>query len=61
MCTLSSSYRSALDTNYGYYYANNHDSIQIVSTELYKNWWFEGNFEQYKFPRPDYFGLSLME
>lgn len=37
------------------------DSIQIITKELYKNWWFTGNFNQYKLPRPDYFGIGLAE
>jgi hypothetical protein len=37
------------------------DSIQIITKELYKNWWFKGNFNQYKLPRPDYFGIGLAE
>jgi hypothetical protein len=37
------------------------DSIQIITKELYKNWWCTGQFNQYKLPRPDYFGISLSE
>jgi hypothetical protein len=37
------------------------DSIQIITKELYKNWWCTGQFNQYKLPRPDYFGLGLPE
>lgn len=37
------------------------DSIQIITKELYKNWWFVGEFNEYKLPRPDYFGISLSE
>lgn len=40
---------------------NSFDSIQIITKELYKNWWFTGNFNQYKLPRPDYFGIGLAE
>ena len=37
------------------------DSIQIITKELYKNWWFTGNFNNVKLPRPDYFGIGLAE
>lgn len=37
------------------------DSIQIITKELYQNWWLTGNFNQYKLPRPDYFGIGLAE
>lgn len=37
------------------------DSIQIITKELYFNWWLTGNFKQYKLPRPDYFGIGLAE
>lgn len=37
------------------------DSIQIITKELYKNWWFTGNFNDVKLPRPDYFGIGLAE
>lgn len=37
------------------------DSIQIITKEVYKHWWFTGSFNNYKFPRPDYFGLSINE
>lgn len=40
---------------------NSFDSIQIITKELYKNWWLTGNFNQYKLPRPDYFGIGLAE
>ncbi len=37
------------------------DSIQIITKELYKEWWCTGNFNQYKLPRPDFFGIGLAE
>jgi hypothetical protein len=36
-------------------------SIQIITKELYHQWWFEGEFNHIKLPRPDYFGISLPE
>jgi len=37
------------------------DSIQIITKELYHRWWFEGDFNTIKLPRPDYFGIGLAE
>jgi hypothetical protein len=37
------------------------DSIQIITKNLYHNWWFEGEFNHVKLPRPDFFGISLAE
>ncbi len=37
------------------------DSIQIITKELYRRWWFEGEFNNIKLPRPDYFGIGLAE
>jgi hypothetical protein len=39
----------------------NFDSIQIITKELYHQWWFEGEFNHIKLPRPDYFGIGLAE
>ncbi len=39
----------------------NFDSIQIITKELYRRWWFEGEFNHIKLPRPDYFGIGLAE
>jgi hypothetical protein len=39
----------------------NFDSIQIITKELYYKWWFEGEFNHIKLPRPDYFGIGLAE
>jgi hypothetical protein len=41
--------------------AENVDSIQIITKDLYYNWWFEGEFNQVKLPRPDFFGINLAE
>jgi len=35
------------------------DSIQIITKELYINWWFVGKFWASFIPRPDYFNISL--
>lgn len=37
------------------------DSIQIITKELYHNWWLTGNFNEYLLPRPDYFGKAISE
>jgi hypothetical protein len=39
----------------------NFDSIQIITKELYYKWWFEGEFNHIKLPRPDFFGIGLAE
>lgn len=36
------------------------DSIQIITKELYKSWWFDGNFQNVFLPRPDFFEVNLM-
>lgn len=41
--------------------SNNFDSIQIITKELYRRWWFEGEFNHIKLPRPDFFGIGLAE
>ena len=41
--------------------SNNFDSIQIISKDLYYKWWFEGEFNHIKLPRPDFFGIGLAE
>jgi hypothetical protein len=38
--------------------ATNFDSIQIITKELYRRWWFEGEFNHIKLPRPDFFGIG---
>jgi hypothetical protein len=39
----------------------NFDSIQIITKELYRRWWFEGEFNHIKLGRPDFFGIGLAE
>jgi len=41
--------------------SNNFDSIQIITKDLYYEWWFTGNFNNIKLPRPDFFGIGLAE
>jgi len=50
-----------LDDNHISIQNTSFDSIQIITKELYQNWWLTGNFNQYKLPRPDYFGIGLAE
>ena len=56
---VSSTYK--INNNYLHIEANNFDSIQIVTKELYYKWWFEGEFNHIKLPRPDFFGIGLAE
>jgi hypothetical protein len=37
------------------------DSIQIITKDLYYDWWYEGEFKHIKLPRPDFFGIGLAE
>lgn len=37
------------------------DSIQIITKDLYYDWWCTGDFPSVKLPRPDYFGVGLAE
>lgn len=50
-----------IEDNYTWVNSINFDSIQIITKELYKKWWFEGEFNHIKLPRPDYFGIGLAE
>lgn len=50
-----------INENYLSVNSNNFDSIQIITKELYYRWWFEGEFNHVKLPRPDYFGIGLAE
>ena len=50
-----------IHNNYTSVIANCFDSIQIITKELYHKWWFEGEFNHIKLPRPDFFGISLAE
>jgi hypothetical protein len=56
---VSSTYE--INDNYLSIEANNFDSIQIVTKDLYYKWWFEGEFNHIKLPRPDFFGIGLAE
>jgi hypothetical protein len=47
--------------NYASVDSINFDSIQIITKDLYYSWWFEGEFNHIKLPRPDYFGIGLAE
>tara|TARA_R110001592_G_scaffold171881_1_gene410313 strand:- start:1597 stop:2748 length:1152 start_codon:yes stop_codon:yes gene_type:complete len=40
---------------------SNFDSIQIITKDLYYEWWCTGDFNSIKLPRPDYFGIGLAE
>ena len=40
---------------------DNFDSIQIITKDLYYKWWFEGEFNHIRLPRPDFFGIGLAE
>jgi hypothetical protein len=50
-----------IQNNYVSVDSTNFDSIQIITKELYYSWWFDGNFNHIKLPRPDYFGIGLAE
>jgi hypothetical protein len=41
--------------------AVNFDSIMVITKDLYYEWWFNGEFNQYRLPRPDFFGKGLAE
>jgi hypothetical protein len=56
---LPSTYK--IHSNYVSVDSVNFDSIQIITKELYHQWWFEGEFNHIKLPRPDYFGIGLAE
>ena len=56
---LPSTYK--IHSNYASVDSVNFDSIQIITKELYHQWWFEGEFNHIKLPRPDYFGIGLAE
>ena len=50
-----------IHNNYISYESTNFDSIQIITKEVYRRWWFEGEFNHIKLPRPDFFGIGLAE
>jgi hypothetical protein len=41
--------------------STNFDSIQIITKDLYYSWWCEGEFNHVRLPRPDFFGIGLVE
>lgn len=55
----SASYK--LHDNYLSFDNESFDSIQIITKDLYYDWWFNGEFNHIKLPRPDYFGIGLAE
>ena len=50
-----------INDNYISFESINFDSIQIITKELYRRWWFEGEFNHVKLGRPDFFGIGLAE
>jgi hypothetical protein len=50
-----------IHSNYISNETTNFDSIQIITKDLYHKWWFEGEFNHIKLPRPDFFGIGLAE
>jgi len=50
-----------IHSNYISFESINFDSIQIITKELYRRWWFEGEFNHVKLGRPDFFGIGLAE
>ena len=50
-----------MEDDHAYIMSENFDSIQIITKELFRRWWFEGEFNSVKLPRPDYFGIGLAE
>ena len=50
-----------IHSNYISFESINFDSIQIITKELYRRWWFEGDFNHIKLARPDFFGIGLAE
>ena len=50
-----------IHSNYILFESINFDSIQIITKELYRRWWFEGEFNHIKLGRPDFFGIGLAE
>ncbi len=55
----SSSYK--IHENYLSHSSIDFSSIQIVTKDLYYEWWCTGDFNNIKLPRPDYFGIGLAE
>jgi hypothetical protein len=50
-----------INNNYISIESINFDSIQIITKDLYYEWWFNGEFNNIKLPRPDFFGIGLAE
>lgn len=50
-----------IHSNYISNETTNFDSIQIITKDLYYEWWFKGEFNHIKLPRPDFFGIGLAE
>jgi len=57
--TISPTYK--IHPNYISNETTNFDSIQIITKDLYYDWWFKGEFNHIKLPRPDFFGIGLAE
>jgi hypothetical protein len=50
-----------IQDNYLNLACSNFDSIQVITKDLYYEWWCTGDFNNVKLPRPDYFGVGLAE
>jgi hypothetical protein len=59
--TAKSNPKYTIHNNYVSFESINFDSIQIITKELYRRWWFEGEFNHIKLGRPDFFGIGLAE
>jgi len=59
--TAKSNPKYTIHNNHISFESINFDSIQIITKELYRRWWFEGEFNHIKLGRPDFFGIGLAE
>jgi hypothetical protein len=59
--TAKTNPKYTIHSNYISFESINFDSIQIITKELYRKWWFEGEFNHIKLGRPDFFGIGLAE
>ena len=59
--TAKSNPKYTIHNSYISFESINFDSIQIITKELYRKWWFEGEFNHIKLGRPDFFGIGLAE
>jgi hypothetical protein len=59
--TAKRNHNYTIHNNHISFESNNFDSIQIITKELYRRWWFEGEFNHVKLGRPDFFGIGLAE